>query len=135
MRRAALASLMAGLLLCLAVPAAADDDSVFQEITGRVTLEGRYFPQHSLHDGQREQSLSLVAEPEAYFENEAGQGLLFKPFLRYDSADTRRTHWDMREAYGLFFGEFEDSEWELRAGFDKASSNRAIWSISSTRPI
>ena len=130
MRRAAGALFLAGLLLCFAAPAAAEDDAVFQEIFGRFTLEGRYFPQHGLHDGQREQSLSFVVEPEAYFENETGQGLLIKPFFRYDSADTRRTHWDMREAYGLFFGEFEDSEWEIRAGIDKV-----FWGVAESRHL
>jgi hypothetical protein len=133
MRFAVTAAVAAG-LLALAVPAAAiaDDngETVFQEVSGRITLEGRYFPQRSLHAGQREHGLSLVAEPEAYLENEAGQGLKLQPFFRYDSADKRRTHWDMREAYGLFFGEFEDSEWELRVGFDKV-----FWGVAESRHL
>ena len=120
--------LAAGLILSLAAPAGAE--TVFHEVSGRFTLEGRYFPQSSIHSGQREHSLSLVAEPEAYLENEAGQGLVFTPFLRYDSADARRTHWDIREAYGLFFGEFEDSEWELRAGIDKV-----FWGVVESRHL
>ena len=120
--------LAAGLILSLAAPAGAE--TVFHEVSGRFTLEGRYFPQSSIHSGQREHSLSLVAEPEAYLENEAGQGLVFTPFLRYDSADARRTHWDIREAYGLFFGEFEDSEWELRAGIDKV-----FWGVAESRHL
>jgi len=130
MCRMAGAIVLAGLLFYFAAPVTAEDDWAFQEVTGRITLEGRYFPQHSLHDGQSEQSLSLVAEPEAYFENKVGQGLLFKPFFRYDSADARRTHWDVREAYGLFFGEVEDSEWELRLGFDKV-----FWGVVESRHI
>ena len=126
--RGASALFLGGLLLLLAVPAGAE--AVFQEVTGRFTLEGRYFPQSSIQSGQREQSLSVVGEPEVYLENEAGQGLLFKPFLRYDSADTRRSHWDIREAYGLFFGEFEDSEWELRAGIDKV-----FWGVAESRHL
>ncbi|MBT3629022.1 MAG: hypothetical protein HN527_13065 [Rhodospirillaceae bacterium] len=112
----------------MAAPAGAE--TVFHELSGRFTLEGRYFPQSSIQSGQREQSVSVVAEPEAYLENEAGEGLLFKPFLRYDSADARRTHWDIREAYGLFFGEFEDSEWELRAGIDKV-----FWGVAESRHL
>lgn len=121
-------ALFLGGLLFLAAPAGAE--TVFHEVTGRFSVEGRYFPQSSLQSGQREQSVSVVAEPEAYLENEAGQGLLFKPFLRYDSADARRTHWDIREAYGLFFGEFEDSEWELRAGIDKV-----FWGVAESRHL
>lgn len=127
-RGRASAALLAGLLILSAAPAAAE--TVFHEMTGRFTLEGRYFPQSSILDGQREHSLSLVAEPEAYFENEAGEGLVLKPFLRWDSADARRTHWDIREAYGLFFGEFEDSEWELRAGIDKV-----FWGVAESRHL
>ncbi|PPR20009.1 MAG: hypothetical protein CFH39_02454 [Alphaproteobacteria bacterium MarineAlpha10_Bin2] len=123
-----LAVLLGGLILLLG--ASAQAETVFREVTGRFTLEGRYFPHSSILDGQREHSLSLVAEPEAYLENEAGQGLVLKPFLRWDSADARRTHWDIREAYGLFFGEFEDSEWELRAGIDKV-----FWGVAESRHL
>ena len=126
--RGASALLLGGFLLLVALPAGAE--TVFQEVTGRFTLEGRYFPQSSIQSGQREHSLSVVAEPEVYLENEAGHGLIFKPFFRYDSADTRRTHWDIREAYGLFFGEFEDSEWELRAGIDKV-----FWGVVESRHL
>ncbi len=133
MYRGALALFLGGLLL-LAVPvfmaAPVGAETVFQELSGRFTVEGRYFPQSSIQSGQREQSASVVAEPEAYLENEAGHGLQFKPFLRYDSADPRRTHWDIREAYGLFFGEFEDSEWELRAGIDKV-----FWGVAESRHL
>ena len=127
MFRGALALFLGGLMF-MAAPAGAE--TVFHELSGRFTLEGRYFPQSSIQSGQREQSVSVVAEPEAYLENEAGEGLLFKPFLRYDSADARRTHWDIREAYGLFFGEFEDSEWELRAGIDKV-----FWGVTESRHL
>ncbi len=122
------AFLLGSLVLLLATPAGGE--TVFQEVTGRFTLEGRYFPQSSIQSGQREHSLSVVAEPEAYLENEAGQGLILKPFLRYDSADARRSHWDIREAYGLFFGEFEDSEWEVRAGIDKV-----FWGVAESRHL
>ena len=122
------ALLLGGLLLLLVSPAGAE--TTFQEVTGRFTVEGRYFPQSSIQSGQREHSLSVVAEPEAYLENEAGQSLVLKPFFRYDSADARRTHWDIREAYGLFFGEFEDSEWELRAGIDKV-----FWGVAESRHL
>jgi len=122
------ALLLGGFFLLLAAPAGAE--TIVQEVTGRFTLEGRYFPQSSIQSGQREQSLSVVGEPEAYLENEAGEGLVLKPFFRYDSADARRTHWDIREAYGLFFGEFEDSEWELRVGIDKV-----FWGVAESRHL
>ena len=122
------AILMGSLLLLLASPAGAE--TIFQEVTGRFTVERRYFPQSSIQVGQREQSLSVVVESEAYLENGAGEGLVLKPFFRYDSADARRTHWDIREAYGLFFGELEDSEWELRAGIDKV-----FWGVAESRHL
>jgi hypothetical protein len=129
MRRGGVSALILGGLFLLAA-ASANAETVFEEVSGRFTLEGRYFPQSSIQTGQREHSLSLVAEPEAYLENEAGYGLALKPYLRYDSADVRRTHWDIREAYGLFFGEFKDSEWELRAGFDKV-----FWGVVESRHL
>ena len=122
------AILLGGLFLLLASPAGAE--TIFQEVTGRFTVEARYFPQSSIQVDQRDHSLSVVAEPEVYLENEAGEGLVLKPFFRYDSADVRRTHWDIREAYGLFFGEFADSEWELRAGIDKV-----FWGVAESRHL
>lgn len=108
----------------------AEAETVYEEFTGRIAVEGRGFPQSTIHDGQREQSLSLVAEPELYLEGENGNSLTIQPFYRYDSADPRRTHFDVREAYGLFLWEALDSDWELRVGVDKV-----FWGVAESRHL
>ena len=105
-------------------------EPVFSELTGELGMEGRWFPSSPLHEGQRPNGLSFYAEPELYLEDEDGHALVVAPFFRYDTADARRTHWDLREAYGLFFGELEDGEWELRIGFDKV-----FWGVAESRHL
>jgi len=80
-------------------------DSTFQEVTGRAAVETSWYPQSAAHDGQRELDISLLVEPELYLENEDGYSLTIMPFFRYDRADPRRTHFDMREFAALFFGD------------------------------
>ena len=53
------------------------------------------------------------------------------PFFRIDSADSNRSHGDLREAYFLLFGEAGDaSEWELRLGID-----RVFWGVAESNHL
>jgi hypothetical protein len=103
---------------------------IWSEFTGKLAVEGRWFPETPLFDGQREAVISFVAEPEAYLELENGYSLTVTPFYRYDSADPRRTHFDVREFVGLFFGELGGTEWELRLGADKV-----FWGVTESRHL
>lgn len=105
-------------------------DTVFQEVTGRAAIEGRWFPQSAAHDGQRDVDISFLVEPEAYFEDEGGNSLTIKPFFRYDRADPRRTHFDMREFSALFFGDTDAGQWELAVGVDKV-----FWGVAESRHL
>lgn len=119
------------LALPLAIAAErAQGQDVFTEFTGRLAAEGRWFFETPQFDGQREAGLSFVAEPEAYFELENGYSLTITPFYRYDSADPRRTHFDVREFVGLMFGELGGTEWELRVGVDKV-----FWGVAESRHL
>ena len=85
------------------------------EFSGFVGGEARLFPNSALHIGQKDDSLSFVAQPEYYHEFESGSSFTFVPFYRFDSADRERTHFDIRELTFLWLKE----DFELRLGVRK----------------
>ncbi len=101
-----------------------EESDIYFDFSGKISVENRWFPQTNLYEHQSRHSSGFVFEPEFYFENAEGWSFTFVPFLRYDSADSRRTHADIREAYFLLFGELGDDEWELRIGVD-----RVFWGV------
>ena len=128
-RAPALRLLVAVLPACLGLaPAAAEDIEV--ELSGRFSIESRWYPDSALHPGQRSHASGFTAEPEFYAEDEEGRSLTVSPFIRYDSADPRRTHADLREAFLLLYGEAGEGEWELRLGVDRVS-----WGVAEVRNL
>ena len=128
-RAPALRLLVAVLPACLGLaPAAAEDIEV--ELSGRFSIESRWYPDSALHPGQRSYASGFTAEPEFYAEDEEGRSLTVSPFIRYDSADPRRTHADLREAFLLLYGEAGEGEWELRLGVDRVS-----WGVAEVRNL
>ena len=89
------------------------------EFSGRIGIDGRWYPESALYPGQRSHASGFVLEPEFYIEDVEGRSFTLAPFFRYDAADPRRTHVDLREAYLLLFGGIGDNEWELRLGVDQ----------------
>ncbi|MCP4902787.1 MAG: hypothetical protein GY906_37980 [bacterium] len=85
------------------------------EFSGFLAAEGSYFLFEPLFPEQEKHSASLVVEPEYYHEWESGSSFTFVPFARIDSADKRRSHFDIREFNFLWFGD----RWELLAGVGK----------------
>ena len=120
-RIAPVAILISGAIL--GSEARAEDDIHF-DFSGHISIENRWFPQTNLYQHQSRHASGFVFEPELYFESAEGWSFNLVPFLRYDSADSRRTHADVREAYFLLFGELGDGEWELRLGVD-----RVFWGV------
>ena len=100
------------------------EDDIYFDFSGYVSVENRWFPQTNLYKDQSRHATGFVFEPEFYFEGAEGWSFTLVPFLRYDSADSRRTHADIREAYFLLFGELGEDEWELRIGVD-----RVFWGV------
>ena len=98
--------------------------------SGHSSIETRWFPERAAHAGQGRHASGFVAEPNLYLEDAGGRSLTLAPFLRYDSADPRRTHADLREAYLLLFGEIGDGEWELRAGIA-----RVFWGVTESQHL
>ena len=94
------------------------------ELSGRFELEPRGFTQSPAHPRQNRNGVSLAVQPELYHSfDDNRQSLLFSPFLRLDTADDRRTHFDVREL--LYQRVFDDAE--LRVGI-----GRVFWGVTES---
>ena len=82
---------------------------------GNISVEGRFFPSEPLYPDQKRNNGSIALAPEFYHEWASGSSIIFVPFFRLDSADSERTHFDIRELNFLLVG----SPWELRLGISK----------------
>lgn len=101
-----------------------------RDFSGRVNIESRWFPQAGAFSGQGAYAIGFFVEPKLYFADAKGRSLTLSPFFRYDNADSRRTHVDLREAYLLLFGEIGNSEWELRVGIDQV-----FWGVAESQHL
>ena len=95
------------------------------DVYGDLSLQGRWYPQSPVFAGQRSTAGGIVAEPSLYADLGSTTSVTFTPLGRYDSADSRRTHADVREAYLLTYGDFGKNAWELRFGLD-----RVFWGVA-----
>ena len=100
------------------------------QFSGRSSLETRWFPESAALAGQRRHASGFAAAPRLSLADPDGRSLTLAPFLRYDSADPRRTHADLREACLLMFGELGDGEWELRVGIDQV-----FWGVAESQHL
>ena len=94
------------------------------DFSGDLSLQTRWFPETPIFPGQRPGSGGVVVEPSLYFDITDRASFTFTPLYRYDSADSRRTHADLREAYLLMYGDWGENSWELRLGVD-----RVFWGV------
>ena len=101
-----------------------------RELTGRLSVESRWYPGTGAYTGQGSHGTGVVVEPELFLEDGRGRSLTLAPFLRLDAGDERRTHSDLREAYLLLFGEVRNQEWEVRLGVD-----RVFWGVTESRHL
>lgn len=123
-RRLSAACLAVLACLCLAAGAALAE----HEISGKLSLETRWFPRTGDFDGQRSYNAGIVAEPQLYLKDADNFSVTIVPFFRYDAADRTQTHFDLREAYLLLNGPLGENEWELRLGID-----RVFWGVAEAR--
>ena len=107
------------------VDASAESGGFEPSFSGRFALESRWYPQSAAHAEQRRHATGFIAEPTLFLENDEGKSFTLTPFVRFDTADSRRTHADLREAYLLLFGEIGEGEWEARLGVD-----RVFWGVA-----
>lgn len=95
--------------------------------SGFATLETRGFWDDGLYPEQNRGLVSLVAEPELYWATGDGaHAFTVAPFVRLDSGDPERTHFDLREAYWRTYG----GAWELEAGV-----LRAFWGVTESQHL
>jgi hypothetical protein len=85
------------------------------EISGYMAAEVRGFLDDPLYPEQKRDNASVALQPEYYHEWENGSSFTFSPFARLDSADSSRSHFDVRELNYLWLGD----PWELRIGIGK----------------
>jgi hypothetical protein len=96
------------------------------EFSGFVTGETRLFANPPIFTGQVRNDASIALQPEYYHEWEGGSSFTAVPFLRIDSADAERTHFDMRELFGLWVFE----RWELGVGIRKI-----FWGVTESQHL
>ena len=95
--------------------------------SGYVSGQGRGFWQSPQFADQRDGDISLAAEPEYYRDwNNGLRAIAFKPFVRLDSTDPERTHFDIREAHYLHVV----GDWEWRVGFAKV-----FWGVTESQHL
>lgn len=99
------------------------------EFSGFVAGELRAFVEEPAHAGQNDAYLnpSLIVQPEFRMEfNDGDDRLTFIPYARLDSADSERSHVDIREANWLHYGD----DWDLKVGADKV-----FWGVAESRHL
>ena len=114
-----------GAIVILVLTGAAGVEAQTLDLSGDLSLQGRWYPQSPAFPGQRSSTGGLVVEPTLYGEIAQRTSFTLTPLYRYDSADSRRTHADLREAYLLTHGDWGENFWELRLGFD-----RVFWGVA-----
>jgi len=85
------------------------------ELTGFIATEGRFFFNSPLNPEQKENNGSISVQPEYYHEFQNGSSFTITPFVRLDSADSKRSSFDLRE----FKYQLIADSWELQVGVDK----------------
>ncbi|MCY3840945.1 MAG: hypothetical protein OXH09_20250 [Gammaproteobacteria bacterium] len=95
------------------------------DLLGDASLQARWYPESPAFTGQRPSTAGLVVEPTLYADVAQTTSFTLTALYRYDSADSRRTHADVREAYLLMHGDWGENLWELRVGLD-----RVFWGVA-----
>lgn len=96
------------------------------DLEGSIQLDLRVFPGPRSYTGQEKSLLSpsLVLAPAWIYESENGDDrFTLKPFLRFDTHDPERTHFDLREAIWLRQGD----GWDVQAGLGKV-----FWGVTES---
>ena len=111
-----------GAVLALATLLAAAAPLEAVEVSGRVEIEPRAYLHAPEHPPQKHHGLSFAVQPEFYhaFDDDR-QSVVFTPFLRLDTADDRRSRFDVREL--MYQSVFDD--FDLRAGI-----GRVFWGVT-----
>lgn len=118
-------TLTTGLMLLATVTTAVAEDHDLM-ISGDIAVESRRFVDSPQFDGQFDGvQASVIINPEFRLQRSDNQ-YSFIPFLRLDSRDDERSHFDLREAYWLHIGE----AWEFLVG-----ANKVFWGVTESRHL
>jgi hypothetical protein len=101
------------------------------ELSGYAGFEWReHFEEGQFNDANNKQAdrqLGLTAEPEMVWSLADGEHtIVFKPYVRIDSADEERSHGDIRELSWMTYGD----DWELTAGLSKV-----YWGVAESQHL
>ena len=121
---------LGGTIAALAFLAAAGAGAQSVDLSGDLSLQARWYPQSPAFADQRSGTAGMVIEPTLYADITPTASFTLTPLYRYDSADSRRTHADLREAYLLVYGDRGENSWELRLGFD-----RVFWGVAEVHNL
>ncbi len=119
-----------GAIAALVLMVAAGAEAQALEFSGDLSLQGRWYPQSPAFPEQRSSTGGLVVEPTLHGEVAQRTSFTVTGLYRYDSADSRRTHADLREAYLLVYGDRGENSWELRLGLDQA-----FWGVAEAHNL
>ena len=119
---------IAALALTLAVAAGARAQAL--EVSGDLSVQGRWYPQSPAFADQRSSTAGFVVKPTVHGEVAEGTSFTLTALYRYDSADSQRTHADLREAYLLWYGDWGTNSWELRLGVDQV-----FWGVTESHNL
>jgi len=106
---------LAGIVLFVILGISNSGLATAQELTGYVSAEGELFSNDASLPEQKRYNMSFAVQTEFYYEFKNSSSFTFTPFVRFDLADSRRTHYDIRELNFLWVKD----QWELTLGVDK----------------
>ena len=109
----------------MATQSAFAENSFLDNVSGNISIEGRYFTSDPAFDNQSENGgVSVSFAPEYKYRTENDSQFKFAPFFRWDDNDEERTHADIREL-DYVFGK---DDWEIQFGISKK-----FWGVTESQ--
>ena len=115
-------------LLLLFTPASsyADLQPDVIDFESEMTVASWLFPESPLYNGQEHNNSSIAFESELYAEWSKGDNIVFTPFFLFDSQDSSRSHFDIREAIYSWYGD----DWETSIGI-----GQVFWGVTESKNL
>lgn len=95
------------------------------QLSGHLAVEGRLFAKNPLYRDQTRDNASFAFQSE-FYQGWKNSGFTFVPFVRIDSADSKRSHYDIRELNMFWVGENR----EMRIGIGKV-----FWGVTESQHL
>ena len=112
------------ILLSTFAKAQSNDPATSQDFSLEILGDQRTFLQAGLLPSQVRNYTSFAVKPTYALEwADGSQAIQFTGFARWESGDTRRTHWDIRELYW----QFVKNDWEFSLGVKKV-----FWGVTES---